>query len=252
MKGMQSALEGLRNLFARDSVLHRGVHLPPRHMRLCGPRFRDDEVFLSSAIREAERLIEWCGLTSGSRLLDIGCGPGRLATGVLKRLGGVEDYHGVDVKRDVIEWCQRHIARRDDRFRFTFIDVANVRYNPGGADLDRGFRLPAGDQSTDVINLYSVFSHMTSDHIQVYLREFRRVLRPAGRIFLTAFVEEQVSAEEVNPPDYRREWSGALHCVRYERAHFERMLGTAGMTVLRFEYGQETDGQSAYYLGKAG
>ncbi len=246
------ALEEIRNLFAKDSVVYRGVHLPRRHMRLCGPHFRDDEVFLSSAIREAERLIRWCGLTRGSRLLDIGCGPGRLAIGVWKTLGQIDEYHGIDVKPDVIEWCQRHIASRNERFRFTCIDVNNVRYNPGGEDVDGTFRLPAGDGSTDVVNLYSVFSHMTSKHVAVYLKDFHRILGGTGKVFLTAFVEENVGDEEVNPPGYRRDWSGALHCVRYERRFFEKMLETAGMKVLRFEYGEETDGQSAYYLEKAG
>ncbi len=252
MELLRRTLERLHNLHARDCVLYRGATLPPRHMRFCGPQFRDDEVFLSSAVREAQRLVVRCGLSRESRLLDIGCGPGRLAIGVLRTLGQIGEYHGIDVNREAVEWCERHLAARNPRLRFTHVDVANVRYNPGGGGLDGGFRLPAADGSIDVVNLYSVFSHMTSGDVEVYLRDFRRVLAEDGRIFLTAFVEEGVGEEEVNPAGYRREWSGALHCVRYEKGRFERMLQAAGMRIVGFEYGRETDGQSAYYLGKVG
>ena len=52
-----------------------------------------------------------------------------------------------------------------------------------------------------------------------------------------------------NPEGYGPlEWLGRLHCVRYDRAHYESLVAATGLAVDRFEYGRETDGQSMYVL----
>lgn len=89
---------------------------------------------------------------------------------------------------------------------------------------------------------------MTSQDVRTYLKEFRRLLVPGGIVFLTAFVESGVPEITVNPSEYQRAWQGALHCVRYEQQFFEGLVVAAGLKVHRFDYGRETDGQSAYYL----
>jgi len=228
-------------------VRYRGSVLPPRELRWCGPEFKDDAFFLRSAEAEAERL-RAMGCGPGSRILDVGCGYGRLPIGLLRVAPGV-GYLGVDVHRGSIDWCRRYIERGHPSFRFTWIDRENERYNPGGGAIGEGFRLPAADGGIDVVYLYSVFSHLTEAHLRVYLAALARVLAPGGRVFLTAFVEDGVPPVTVNPEGYAfARCSGPLHVVRYERGHFTRTLGDAGFRVERFDHGAETDGQSGVYL----
>ena len=40
---------------------------------------------------------------------------------------------------------------------------------------------------------------MLSDDVIFYLKEFNRILKPGGRVYMTAFVEENVPEEEENP-----------------------------------------------------
>lgn len=239
-----------RARFGRDSVRYKYLVLPPRHRRLCGWEFKDEEFFLSSAQQEADRLIVNFGATADSAILDIGCGVGRLAIGLTSRLGQVRGYHGIDVSQDAIDWCRRHLARANPALKFTRIDAHNARYNPSQHGIDAAFHFPLADQSADIIYLYSVFSHMEASDVRVYLGEFARLLRPAGKIFLTGFIEDGVPDVEVNPPNYQMEWRGALHCVRYSRAFFERMLAERGLQVVRFEHGREANGQSGVYIGR--
>lgn len=90
---------------------------------------------------------------------------------------------------------------------------------------------------------------MLSEETRPYLDEIRRLLRANGFAFITAFVEEGVEDEAENPIGYGPlEWSGALHCVRYERGYFEGMLADAGFVVDTYEHGRETDGQSLYVI----
>ncbi|HEX8276672.1 MAG TPA: methyltransferase domain-containing protein [Longimicrobiaceae bacterium] len=248
---LRSALRRARLWLAPEYVTRDGVRLPPPHLRFCGPEFKDDGYFLASARGEAARLVGECGLTPASRVLDVGCGPGRLAIGILDRVGRVAEYRGIDVHRPSIEWCDRHLGRSDPPFRFQLVDVRNARYNPEGADLASTIRLPVADGRFDIAYLYSVFSHMLPPDVRGYLREIHRLLAPGGILFFTAFVEEGVPDVSENPDGYVQSWLGPLHCVRYQRGYLEGMLGDAGFETVRFVYGRETNGQSAVYARRS-
>jgi SAM-dependent methyltransferase len=235
-------------LLGLDAVRYGEHTLPAAHLRLCGIEFRDDARFFQSACTEADRLIEHLGLGVGSALLDIGCGFGRLAIGVLDRIREPEQYCGVDVSEAAVAWCNRRIARTHPAFRFVRLDVKNERYNPRGKQVASTFRLPFGDGAFDIGYAYSVFSHMELTDVEWYLVELRRVLRAGGGAFVTLFVADNVPDVTLNPADGDKEWRGPLHCVRYGRAFIESRMRDAGFTLEQVTMGTETDGQSGYYL----
>lgn len=223
------------------------VPLPPHELRMGGAHFLDDDDFRSAARSDVRYLVEHCGLRPTSRVLDVGCGPGRLAIGLLTELGGVGRYVGVDVQARHIDWCRKHLAMPG--MAFVLNDAPNERYNPGGAD---GFTLPE-DDAFDVIHAYSLFSHMRSSDVEAYLRVFRHHLADDGRVFLTAFVEPDVPHEEENPIGYGAiTWTKPLHCMRYEEDYFVALISRAGLAVERCDRGIATDGQSAYVLSARG
>ena len=222
--------------------------LPPGKYRMGGEHFKDDAAFIRTAVQDVERLEAYCGLTADSRLLDWGCGAGRLAVGVRERFasegGRIADYHGVDIQPELVEWADANLA--GPGFRFTLLDVSNERYNPDGTP-DRTIGAEPG--TVDVFYAYSVFSHMNDEDTPAYLRLIAGALAPGGRAFVTCFVEEDVPGWEENPDGYGPlEWKGRLHCTRFARWHFEDHVNGARLAVDRFEYGRETDGQSLYVL----
>jgi SAM-dependent methyltransferase len=217
--------------------------------RWCGPEFKDDRYYLASAEAEARRLVEHFGCTRDSRVLDIGCGQGRLPIGLLRVVGAL-DYLGIDVDEGSVDWCRRHIRQAHPSFRFQHLDLHNERYNPGGVRLDERFRFDAADASRDIVYLYSVFSHTTEQDACAYLRDFRRVLADGGGVFFTTFVETGVPDFEVNPSGYRLRCSGPLHVVRYERDYLFGIVDELGYELADFSHATEADGQSALYLRK--
>jgi SAM-dependent methyltransferase len=224
--------------------------LPPSKYRMGGKHFKNDAAFIKTAVRDVKRLERYCGLTTDSRLLDWGCGAGRLAVGVREHFsdegGRIADYHGVDVQPELIEWADANLA--GPGYRFTCVDVTNERYNPDGTP-ERTLATDPG--SVDVFYAYSVFSHMNDEDTPAYLHLIREALAEGGKAFVTCFVEEDVPGWEENPEGYGPlEWKGALHCTRFARWHFEDHVNAARLAVDRFEYGQETDGQSLYVLRK--
>ncbi|MGE0864728.1 MAG: class I SAM-dependent methyltransferase [Vicinamibacterales bacterium] len=238
----------LSSWFGLDAMRHDGRLLPAQHLRLCGQEFRDHAYFLQSARDEANRLVTHCGLTPDSALLDVGCGFGRLAIGVLDRVGAIRSYCGVDVSAAAVAWCRRHLGSGQPSFQFTRLDVRNERYNPGGEAITGAFRLPFADAAFDIAYAYSVFSHMELGDIDRYLSELRRVVRPGGRVFVTLFVADAVPEVTINPASGVLAWQGPLHCVRYQRAFIETRIGNAGFAITQVAEGVETDGQSGYYL----
>ena len=224
--------------------------LPAPHLRFCGSDFRDNEYFLRSACEEASRLVERLGMRKESRLLDVGCGVGRVAIGILTSSQEVPLYHGVDVSERSICWCRRYIQSYHSNFRFLHVDVLNARYHPDGRPIDRDFALPMDVGSFDIVYLFSVFSHMPTADLKAYLQEFARLLVAGGRVFFTAFVEQGVPPMSVNPSDYGMTWRGPLHCVRYERQFLFGLVRQAGFQVDEFEHAAEANGQSGVYLTK--
>jgi SAM-dependent methyltransferase len=220
--------------------------LPPAELRAGGRHFTEDDDFVRSAARDAKRLRKAALLQASSRVVDWGCGAGRLLYGLREELGEVADYIGIDVRADDIDWANENLA--DDRSRFVHVDTPNARYNVSGTDAPA---LPLPDGQTDVFYGYSVLSHMIPDDIRAYTAEMHRVLTPKGRAFVTAFVEEDVPLWDENPEGYGPlDWRGPLHCVRFERRFFETMLADAGLQVQIYEYGRETDGQSLYVVAR--
>jgi SAM-dependent methyltransferase len=224
------------------------IPLPPLHLRMGGRHFKDDGDFVRKAVRDVQVLQERAGLTRDSRVLDWGCGAGRLSIGIKHLWGSVADYHGVDIQPKLLNWAKDRLS--DEHTRFTLVDAHNARYNPDG---EPSFRIPGKKGTVDVLYAYSVFSHMLTHDIAGYGAAIARLLAPEGRAWMTAFVEEDVPDCVENPTDYLKlEWSGALHCVRFERRFFEQTLWDAGLAVDEFVYGRETDGQSMYVLRRNG
>jgi cyclopropane fatty-acyl-phospholipid synthase-like methyltransferase len=221
-----------------------GLALPPLELRMGGAHFREDADFVAAAIRDVALLQRHAGLTRESRLVDWGCGAGRLAVGIRQSLGHVRDYHGVDVQPSLLHWARDHLT--DEHTRFTLVDQRNERYNPDGTST---FAIPADTGSVDVLYAYSVFSHMLEIDVRGYAQTIAAILAPHGRAVMTVFVENGVPDCEENPAEYRKlPWKGRLHCVRYDRQFFEQLLWDAGLAVDEFVYGRETDGQSLYSL----
>jgi ubiquinone/menaquinone biosynthesis C-methylase UbiE len=240
---LQAATMKIRKAVGLDYTPHGGLRLPMAAQRFCTEHYRDKSFYVRSADAEVARLVQRCGLTSNSRLLDIGFGQGRLAIGLLRWNPTFAGYWGVDIHGPSVDWCRQHLGAFHPHFRFIRLLAANRRYNAEGQPISDGFRLPFDDAGFDVMFLYSVFTHMDEDDVKRYLEEMKRTLAPKGAIFATVFVEDDVEPFQENPEDYLTDMyprlDGALHIVRFQRAHFEAMVQRAGLRVAELRYREE-------------
>ena len=127
------------------------------------------------------------GLKPHHKVLDIGCGIGRMAIPLTKIITQGH-YEGFDIDTRGIEWCQKNITPRCPHFTFQYVDIYNKFYNPKGQIQAQDFRFPFPDNTFDFIFATSVFTHLLPSDAQNYLEEVSRVLAPGGRFFSTWFV----------------------------------------------------------------
>jgi SAM-dependent methyltransferase len=140
------------------------------------------------------------GLAPHHRVLDIGCGVGRVALPLTRLLSPRGSYEGIDIVKRWVGWCRRHITPAHPSFRFTHADIFNSHYNRSGVPAAQ-FRFPYDDASFDFAFATSVFTHLDLDAAKHYLREAHRVLRPGGVLVATFFFWDETI---VNPAlDFR-------------------------------------------------
>jgi SAM-dependent methyltransferase len=105
-------------------------------------------------------------ITPGTRVLDYGCGWGRITRFFLKDVAG-EDLCGIDYNAELIDFCRE--SNPWARFE------VNGELPPTS--------LP-GDHF-DLVFAYSVFSHLRQDFHLAWLDELRRLVKPSGLLILT-------------------------------------------------------------------
>jgi len=160
---------------------------------VCGqlPRPKLYENFSAAGKIIAEMLDQQSMLGEHVRLLDVGCGCGRIARYLLKK--PLASYVGFDRHRGMIDWCALEIGSRSSRFDFLFFDVKSGYENIDGQKgqiTAAEFKFPFDDGAFDTVLLSSVFTHMPLAEISNYLREVRRVLSTRGAVLLSIFFSD--------------------------------------------------------------
>ena len=178
------------------------------------------------------KLAELCGLRAGQHVLDLGCGPGESAFGMMERVPGLR-VTGLDISPAMIRFAKlrqraRSIGRGAVRAEFVLGDAMNLTYP---------------DASFDAVTGHS-FLYLVPDATRV-LTEVARVLKPGGTC---AFLEPQDVAGPSPLPrailrdtfrDPRFVTSMALWRIvsrgygRFDEARFSRAFGDAGLELVR-------------------
>jgi arsenite methyltransferase len=117
-----------------------------------------------------DHVLDRAELRPDDALLDVGCGDGLIAFGALDRLGPAGRVIFSDLSEDLLDQCREQAAASGQLDRCDFVQATADRLE----DI--------GDASVDVVTTRSVLIYV-EDKAAAF-SEFRRVLRPGGRISL--------------------------------------------------------------------
>ena len=137
--------------------------------------------------------VELGSLKPNQRVLDVGCGTGRMAVPLMNYLDQKGSYEGFDIDSACIDWCKKNISPKCPTFNFQRADIYNKLYNPGGKYKAREYKFPYIDESFDFVFLTSVFTHLLPEDMENYLAEIARVLKRDGACLITFFLANEES-----------------------------------------------------------
>lgn len=190
--------------------------------------------------------IGMAGLQPHERVLDVGCGSGRMAAPLTAYLT-TGSYEGFDITPDTVRWCQRRITPRFPNFRFQLADVYSQGFNPQGRHAASEYRFPFESQSFDFVFLTSVFTHMLPKDMENYLSEVARVLKKGGRCLVTFFLlnDESVASMGRSELTFQFDHGGyrvndALNpelAVAYPEALVRLLFAKYGLSIQSIRYG---------------
>jgi SAM-dependent methyltransferase len=122
---------------------------------------------------EIERVLDAAGrpFAGFERVLDWGCGAGRVISQLLDRAGPSARLYGCDVDAEAVAWALQHYPRA----RFA---VSQARPP-----------LPFDADSFDLVYSISILTHLNEEQQLEWLRELGRVLRPGGLALLSVHGE---------------------------------------------------------------
>jgi SAM-dependent methyltransferase len=165
--------------------------IPPAELMFVGSSLDSFSTVGKETVRQ---LIELGGLLPGHRVLDVGCGVGRMALPLTGYLQPPGSYEGFDVVAPGIDWCRSNITPHFPHFRFQTANLFNSEYTPRTGSDSSEYAFPYPRASFDFVFLTSVFTHMLPSAVENYLFEVARVLKPGGRCFATFFLWNQETA----------------------------------------------------------
>ncbi len=133
-------------------------------------------------------------------ILDFGSGCGRLAVPMMQFLTKDGSFTGIDIIPKLIEFSNKHIASRYSNCNFYLSSDKNKLYDKfietGEPKLVPNKQLDDfGKDSFDVISAFSVFTHLSDSEAEDYLKQFKLLLKPNGKIILSCFLINDSSRE---------------------------------------------------------
>ncbi len=130
-----------------------------------------------------EQFVPSWGLLSGQSVLDVGAGTGILIPFLRKAVGSKGHITVVDYAQNMVDICKTKYAHLPN----VSILVAN----------SESLQFP--DSSFDAVTCFGVFPHL--DNKEVALKQFRRVLKPEGRLIIAhALSSVEVRSHHQNVP----------------------------------------------------
>lgn len=217
------------------------LHLPTvERLRQSGP-FESREQFVKSSLRNFRHLLRLTSIDSSHRVLDYGCGLGRLTIPMHAFIGPEGSYVGVDVDAAAIDYLTE--LHPLPNFDFRHVNIHSTMYNDGGARLSPTLDQLDLGEAFDVSFLFSVFTHILPADMAPLLHFLRKTLTPGGEILASFFLLNDTSVRGIDLGTSHRPFPFQIDgaridndevpegAVAYAEVDLERHVSDAGLAI---------------------
>ena len=205
--------------------------------------------YINNMLLYSKDIIQQCMLKRNHKVLEVGCGAGRIANGLLHYLNQEGEYLGIDVDPEIINWCNNFITTRNSNFKFKQVSVVNNYYYEKDNNKVNSYDFDfLGKQEFDCAIAVATFNHLRMEDAQQYLQEISKRLKPKGIAYLTFFIIDQCFIDFKKRTKLHRElkknetgvWYGyARHSsfTGYEIQTLTELLDDANLRILTYHPG---------------
>ena len=232
-----AALRALDPIDAAVRYVHGRRELPRYSARVrsngIGGQF-GGAAFRSLGLTLVRIIREHTSLSTQDRVLEIGCGCGRLALALRDSVGDGM-YTGVDIDAASLEACRRNAALVEKQFQFVLLDVNNPIWNPDSTQSASTVVFPFADGAFELIVLISVFTHLLPQDLSHYAAEIGRMLRPGGKVLFSCFLMDHgtssvgLSFPYARPDHWLHQEALPEKAVGYDSGFLTRQFAAHGM-----------------------
>jgi ubiquinone/menaquinone biosynthesis C-methylase UbiE len=161
--------------------------LPPADLLFDGSSTHEEFISVGEGFTRVY-LIQRAQLKPSDQVLDLGSGNGQKARVLASYLNSTGSYDGLEIVKDGVDWCQSAYSHLPN-FRFVHAsDLYSSHYTPNGTVTADKYVLPYPDSKFDLVFCASLFTHLMPNETSNYLKQIGRVLKPGGRLVMTAFL----------------------------------------------------------------
>jgi SAM-dependent methyltransferase len=150
---------------------HGATSIPPPMLRFRVHGALSESGYLErgrvNAAGYADIISRYAPTKSGLSILDFGCGPGRVTTGLKELLPDAKIF-GSDIDPEAIGWARAHLA-------------STATFSTNDPDPPLGYQTA----SFDVVYCNSLFTHLNEQMQFAWLDELARILLPGGLLLAT-------------------------------------------------------------------
>lgn len=164
-------MQRIRNQRAYITERIKGSMLPPTTTMFLVQGNHDANYYVEGGLRGYQCIQDtlqktYIDVRSFRRVLDFGCGPGRVLRH-WKPLARDIELHGADYNLELVQWARK------------ILPFARIEHN----NLEPP--LSYADNKFDFVYALSTFTHWTVELQKAWMREFTRIIRPGGYLLFT-------------------------------------------------------------------
>ncbi len=146
-----------------------------------------------------DRLLAPADIAAGQVVADYGCGPGYLSVELAGRVGPTGHVHAFDINADFVERTRKRVADEGLAERVTVTHLES--------DM-----LPLDDDCLDRLVIKNVLVYV--DDPLASLREFRRAVRPGGKVHAIDSDFYMAAFDPIDIDDWRHVLDAGIHAFR--------------------------------------